>query len=262
MPSVWIERRGRRRTAARATASSTGSAAARARIRYGGSFTTKREATARRGWVAGELAAMRVPDLGSLADPVAAPTLREAASAGGEPRRRRREHAAAASQPVSDAPRRSSATRRVDEITPADVAELVAALAANGQGARDDPQEPARARDGARPRRRHAEPGPRQGQGAAAARGEAGDRPSHRRAVAGRPRAAAAALPAAAARPRRDRHAGRRARATHLGRPRRAAAPLARLAGRLEDGTRALGHRPARLFAAVLRARAARGPRA
>ena len=50
------------------------------RIRYGGSFKTKREATTRAGWIAGELAAQRVPDLGSLAEPVAAPTLREAAT--------------------------------------------------------------------------------------------------------------------------------------------------------------------------------------
>ena len=49
------------------------------RIRYGGSFTTKREATIRAGWIAGELAAQRVPELGAPAEAVAAPTLREAA---------------------------------------------------------------------------------------------------------------------------------------------------------------------------------------
>ncbi len=50
-----------------------------ARIRYGGSFGTKREATIRAGWIAGELAAQRVPDLGVPAERAAARTLREAA---------------------------------------------------------------------------------------------------------------------------------------------------------------------------------------
>lgn len=44
--------------------------------RYAGAFRTMREARIRRDWVAGELAAMRVPNLKSLVDPVAAPTLR------------------------------------------------------------------------------------------------------------------------------------------------------------------------------------------
>jgi integrase len=48
--------------------------------RYGGSFGTLREANARKGWILGELAAMRVPDLGQLANALASsPTLREAA---------------------------------------------------------------------------------------------------------------------------------------------------------------------------------------
>jgi hypothetical protein len=37
------------------------------RIRYGGTFRTQREARARRDWIAGELAAMRVPALELLA---------------------------------------------------------------------------------------------------------------------------------------------------------------------------------------------------
>jgi hypothetical protein len=46
--------------------------------RYGGSFKTLREANARKQWVAGELAALRVPDLRLLADaPAQPPTLRE-----------------------------------------------------------------------------------------------------------------------------------------------------------------------------------------
>jgi integrase len=44
------------------------------RNRHGGSFATKREALARKAWIAGELAAMRVPDLRALRGPQA-PTL-------------------------------------------------------------------------------------------------------------------------------------------------------------------------------------------
>ena len=48
--------------------------------RYAGSFPTKREALARKAWVVGELANMRVPDLAALEDePARAPTLSEAA---------------------------------------------------------------------------------------------------------------------------------------------------------------------------------------
>ncbi len=48
--------------------------------RYAGSFATKREALARKAWVVGELASMRVPDLGVLEhEPARAPTLSEAA---------------------------------------------------------------------------------------------------------------------------------------------------------------------------------------
>jgi hypothetical protein len=44
------------------------------RIRYGGTFRTLREARARRDWISGELAAMRVPVLEALAAPDRAPT--------------------------------------------------------------------------------------------------------------------------------------------------------------------------------------------
>jgi hypothetical protein len=47
--------------------------------RYAGSFATKREALVRKAWVAGELAAMRVPDLAALAELAATPTLHEVA---------------------------------------------------------------------------------------------------------------------------------------------------------------------------------------
>ncbi len=67
MPSAWIERR------------ETGGGEARYLVkyrlggresahRYAGSFPTRREALARRRWVAGELAAMRVPRLGGAGE--------------------------------------------------------------------------------------------------------------------------------------------------------------------------------------------------
>ena len=48
-------------------------------MRYGGSLPTKREALERKGWIADELAARRVPDLAAFVEPVRAPTLAEAA---------------------------------------------------------------------------------------------------------------------------------------------------------------------------------------
>jgi hypothetical protein len=54
------------------------------RIRYGGLFSTLREARARRDWITGELAAMRVPDFAALAAVDRAPlaeTVRSAAEA-------------------------------------------------------------------------------------------------------------------------------------------------------------------------------------
>src|SRR5207253_116256 len=44
--------------------------------RYAGSFTTKREALARKAWVLGELAAMRVPIIDSRASPPRSPSAR------------------------------------------------------------------------------------------------------------------------------------------------------------------------------------------
>jgi integrase len=75
MPSVWIERR---ETVARQTryVVKYRLGGRESSHRYAGSFATRREALARRGWVAGELAAMRVPRLSSLDDePARSPTV-------------------------------------------------------------------------------------------------------------------------------------------------------------------------------------------
>lgn len=102
-------------------------------VRYGGSFKTKREATIRAGWIAGEFAAQRVPELGLPADPVAAPTLREAAKRWQKSRvdvaeNTRLQHRSAVRMLLP-----LFGDRRVDTITPADVADLVAALTAKGK---------------------------------------------------------------------------------------------------------------------------------
>src|SRR6266536_2746654 len=103
------------------------------RIRYGGSFGTKREATIRAGWIAGELAAQRVPDLGVPAERAAARTLREAARRWQESRvdvaeNTRLQHRSAVRLLLP-----LLGDRRVDTITPADVADLVATLTVKGK---------------------------------------------------------------------------------------------------------------------------------
>lgn len=101
--------------------------------RYGGTFVTMREARIRRDWVAGELAALRVPDLALLAEPVLAPLLRDAA-----------ERWQASRVDISDNTRlqhRSAVRallavlgdRHVDAIAAGDVADLVAELTAKGR---------------------------------------------------------------------------------------------------------------------------------
>jgi integrase len=101
-------------------------------IRYAGSFRTRREALARKQWVAGELAALRMPDVRALERHRQAPTLREAAARWRDSRvdaseATRLQHRSAVNRmlPLLGA-------RRVDELTPADVAELVSELHAAG----------------------------------------------------------------------------------------------------------------------------------
>jgi integrase len=102
------------------------------RIRYGGSFSTKREATTRAARIAGELAALRVPDLRFSAELVA-PTLREAAARWQESRvdvseNTRLQHRSGVRMLLP-----LLGERRVDAITTADVADLVGALTAKGK---------------------------------------------------------------------------------------------------------------------------------
>jgi integrase len=133
MPSVWIEWR--------ETAGGDARYLVKYRLggreaghRYTGSFETKRDALARRGWVAGELAAMRAPDLGRVASsPPTAPTLGEAAKRWRASRVDVTDVTAVGHRVQLARVLPLLGTHHIDEITPADVAELVTALHAGGR---------------------------------------------------------------------------------------------------------------------------------
>ncbi len=78
-PSVYVERRTTGRGNSYRVRYRLGGR--ESKLRYGGAFRTKGDADARARWIAGEIAAMRVPDVPSLAEAgLPAVTLREAAS--------------------------------------------------------------------------------------------------------------------------------------------------------------------------------------
>lgn len=127
MASAWIERR------------ATKAGATRYRVkfrvggresvaRYGGAFRTMREARVRRDWVAGELAAMRVPDITSLVEPALAPLLRDVARTWQGSRVDVRESTTVQHRTALGRVLPLLGDRRVDTIGTADVAELVTQL--------------------------------------------------------------------------------------------------------------------------------------
>jgi integrase len=134
MPSSWIITR----------ATSDGGKRYRVRFRvggresatqYGGSFRTRTEALARKRWVDAELAAMRVPDLRALErEPERAPTLAEAITAY---RVSRLDVAEATRVNIGTSlnliARALDASRRLDGITPHDIAEAIVDLHAAGR---------------------------------------------------------------------------------------------------------------------------------
>jgi len=133
MPSVWIERRetsdGRSRYLVKYRLGGRESA-----NRYAGSFATRREALARRRWVAGELAAMRVPRLSELEQVEgAAPTLAEVAETWRASRLDVAEATAVGHRVQLKRVLPVLGSRRVDEITTADVARLVTAMHEEGR---------------------------------------------------------------------------------------------------------------------------------
>jgi hypothetical protein len=102
--------------------------------RYGGSFATKTEAVARKRWVDGELAALRVPDLAVLVEAITAPSLRTVAAQWQASRvdvsdNTRLQHRSA----IHAITNTSLGDRPVDRVTAADVAELVGKLSAKGR---------------------------------------------------------------------------------------------------------------------------------
>jgi integrase len=133
MPSVWITRRSRKH----------GGVSYRVRYRtggresadqYGGAFSTMREAKIRRDVIAGELAALRLPDLSVLgAEPVTAPTLADVAKRWQESRVDASENTRLQHRSSIQAAVRVLGERPVDSLTPADVAGLVASLVEKGR---------------------------------------------------------------------------------------------------------------------------------
>lgn len=100
---------------------------------YGGSFRTMREALARRAWIAGELAALRVPDMAALdREPERAPTLATVAARWQESRVDVRDSTAIQHRTALGRVLPVLGARRVDELTAADVAAFVAGLAEKG----------------------------------------------------------------------------------------------------------------------------------
>lgn len=100
---------------------------------YGGIFGTMRDARARQAWVLGELAAMRVPSLALLVEPPKAPTLRDVVKRWQESRIDVAESTKLQHRSSIGAATLELGERRVDTITPGDVAELVGKLAAKGR---------------------------------------------------------------------------------------------------------------------------------
>lgn len=132
MPSAFIERRETRKDGVRY----------RVRFRLGGresvprlagTFRTMREALARKRWVDGELAAMRVPDLSVLVEPPAAPTVADAARRWQESRVDVSENTRLQHRSAVHAMLPIIGDRRINTLTPADVADVVVKLAAKGR---------------------------------------------------------------------------------------------------------------------------------
>jgi integrase len=130
--SVWIERRWTKSGAPRYRVEFT-LGGYRRRSRYAGSFKTRREATIRKQWVAGELAALRVPDLTILREPELAPTLAEAAKRWQASRVDAAEATKTQHRTALNRALPILGMRRLDEIAAQDIADLVAQLHEDGK---------------------------------------------------------------------------------------------------------------------------------
>jgi integrase len=145
MPSAWLEKRHRRACASRRkerTARCDCKPTFRVKYRLGGAesvpraagtLRTKRDANSRKAWVLGELAAMRVPDVTVLDAPKLAPALRDVAVQWQQSRVDVRESTTIQHRTALGRVLPVLGDRRVDTLTPADVAALVARLADDGK---------------------------------------------------------------------------------------------------------------------------------
>jgi integrase len=103
------------------------------RTRYGGSFKTKAEANVQKSWIAGELAALRVPDLAALREPIPAPTLRAASERWRASRVDVPETTATFHRTALNRALNVLGERRVDSLTTDDIVQLVSVLHAAGK---------------------------------------------------------------------------------------------------------------------------------
>ena len=129
--------------------------------RYGGSFPTRRLALARRAWIIGELAALRVPDV-RLLEPEAAsalPTLRAAADRWKASRVDVADSTRVLHRVALDRVLPILGDRHVDTITVADIVDLIAQLHAAGKKRETIRKERQVPRLGARLREPRYEPG-------------------------------------------------------------------------------------------------------
>ncbi len=131
MPSAWVKRR-RGRTGVRYRVEFR-VGGRESSVRYAGSFRTMRDAAARKAWVTGELAAMRVPDLTLLAEQVPAPPLREVAQRWQDSRVDVRESTRIQHRTALARVLPILGDRTIDSLAPADVAALVKELVAQGK---------------------------------------------------------------------------------------------------------------------------------
>lgn len=97
--------------------------------RRAGTFERKDDANRRRAWVLGELAAMRVPNVDLLAEAPLAPTLREVCERWQASRVDVRESTLVQHRVALGRALPSLGDRRIDTLTPADIADLVGELA-------------------------------------------------------------------------------------------------------------------------------------
>ncbi len=131
MPSAWVARLPRKRGVGYRVFFRVGG---RESVpRHGGSFSTMRDAKLRRDWIAGELAAMRVPHLRLVAPEKAAETVATACERWRASRVDVSEPTRVLHRVALDRVLPVLGTRPVKEITTADVSDLVTALAAAGK---------------------------------------------------------------------------------------------------------------------------------